>query len=107
MKFTRETARAYGSKGGKVSAARQREIRTELSRPLKTRGDALRRIEAWQRWGALNWVAGVHHNAGVRGVEVWLRNHRDELERELQATMDELEETRAKLRDCMKGHEAF
>ena len=101
-KFTRETARAYGSKGGKVSAARQREIRTELSRPLKTRGDALRRIEAWQRWGALNWVAGVHHNAGVRGVEVWLRNHRDELERELHACLDRITELEAELKEAQR-----
>jgi hypothetical protein len=86
MKFTEETARVMGRRGGQhrraLSVAR---VERELG-PLKTIDDAQRRLDRVMIWGAGGMLAGAVAGAVVRAAEVWVkaeeaRNSFEEVER--------------------------
>lgn len=89
-KFTSETAREMGRKGGKSKVHKLTLARVEAEfGPLQTLTDAQRRLDRLSVWAASGLMAGSVAAAAVRAHEVWLKT------REAEATFEAIEELRA------------
>ncbi len=79
-RFTPQTARELGSKGGKSTGHRLTLARVEKAfGPLETISDAMRRLDRLNVWIASGLLSGSQGSASVRAVEVWLRGHESRL----------------------------
>ena len=96
-KFTPETAREMGSKGGKAKTNTLTLARVEAELgPLETVEDAMRRLDKLNVWIASGLLSGSQGSASVRAVEVWLKGREARLtERIVEELHDEVERLKA------------
>ena len=98
-KFTPETARQMGSKGGKAktNTLTLARVQAELG-PLETVDDGMRRLDRLNVWIASGLLSGSQGSASVRAVEVWLRGHESRLtERVVEELHDEVERLKTQI----------
>lgn len=107
MKFTKDTARQHGARGGRAKAARrlttleQANGRLTLDQVEQAFGslgsleDAERRLERIGVWAVAGMLPGSVAGAAVRSIEVWIKANESKLSREivegLRKRLDELE----------------
>jgi hypothetical protein len=108
-KFTSETAREAGRKGGKAKVAKKlslARIQDDLG-PLENLEDAQRWLMKVGQWAASGMLSGATAHACVRAVEVWIKSHESRLTRDvvdkLRARLEELEEAMQTPRLRAKG----
>jgi hypothetical protein len=74
--------RHYASAGGKAKAARRltpERVEAALGQ-LATPEDAKRQLRQLVLWGASGLLAGTVLNGSVRGLEVWLKAHAEQVD---------------------------
>ena len=98
-KFTPETAREMGSKGGKSTGTRLSLARVESELgSLETVQDAMRRLDRLNLWISAGLLSGSQGSASVRAVEVWLRGHETRLtEKVVEELSGEVQRIKAEL----------
>ena len=93
-RFTSESARIAGRKGGRPRKLTLDRVERELGE-LETVGDAQRWLRRIATWGAARLLPGVVVGSCVRAVEIWLRTREHELTEEvvdkLRARIEQLE----------------
>jgi len=87
-----ERAREAGRAGGQRSAVVRKKLglsRVELELPRLTSVEAAKsRLEKLSDWGAAGLLAGTTLSGAVRAVEVWLKLHEFEIDRDRIKTLE-------------------
>lgn len=99
-RFTPETGRKAGRRGGRARRKLNLErVETELG-PLETIEDAMRRLDRLNIWIACGLLNGSAGGAAVRSIEVWLRGNESKL---TQQVVDELQGELTRVKGEIKG----